>query len=433
MGLTPYTRDRSFWAGYQVRNSAKNWPANPNIQTNKLVVRKLDGYRDPDWRKKIADQTNATTGMVAYFDSVDVKRSHCTFVRVGGCNGDPTRYESTSSGDHAPYMDNGSWLNALGGYTNALSSVDSRANAAAFKAIRDAQVYLQGQVVLGEARETFRMLRHPAKALFDRNDGFLRKVNKARRRDAKGWLKTAGELWLENAFGWQPLLNDVKDAARALKTLVNGTHKRSFKFSAGATGSILNNESWLINHSPSTALYLNSYKQDTESRTVRFRGAVATQVHGKTWEDARLFGFDPASFVPSAWELLPWSFMIDYFTNVGDILESTYTSTTDLAWCNRTIVQRKQRYRTINWAKEAMLGQFGCPETYVDKAEDGWYKHVVSKVTRDVGVFPTVPSLYIELPGKDRQLFNCAALFSLALETHPQRTFNPKTGRQYIF
>jgi hypothetical protein len=52
--------------------------------------------------------------------------------------------------------------------------------------------------------------------------------------------------------------------------------------------------------------------------------------------ESRLLGFDPSSFLPTVWELIPYSFLIDYFTNIGDVIEGWSQLGINLAWCNRT-------------------------------------------------------------------------------------------------
>ena len=37
-------------------------------------------------------------------------------------------------------------------------------------------------------------------------------------------------------------------------------------------------------------------------------------------------GFDISSVIPTAWELLPYSWLIDYFTTAGSFLEDTFTA-----------------------------------------------------------------------------------------------------------
>lgn len=55
-----------------------------------------------------------------------------------------------------------------------------------------------------------------------------------------------------------------------------------------------------------------------------------------------LAGLDFRNLVLAGWELTPWSFLIDYFVNVGDLLDAALSSTTNVVWANRTSVQDTQ-------------------------------------------------------------------------------------------
>jgi hypothetical protein len=43
-------------------------------------------------------------------------------------------------------------------------------------------------------------------------------------------------------------------------------------------------------------------------------------------------GFSWESFVPTVWELVPYSFILDYFTNIGDVLSAGLLVQSHLAW-----------------------------------------------------------------------------------------------------
>jgi hypothetical protein len=47
---------------------------------------------------------------------------------------------------------------------------------------------------------------------------------------------------------------------------------------------------------------------------------------------AQLSGFSWTEFVPTAYELLPFSFVLDYFSNVGSVLSAGYASKGYTSW-----------------------------------------------------------------------------------------------------
>lgn len=52
-----------------------------------------------------------------------------------------------------------------------------------------------------------------------------------------------------------------------------------------------------------------------------------------------LLGFSFENFIPAVWEVLPWSWLADYFLNIGDIIQAGVTNTSAVTWINRTEVQ----------------------------------------------------------------------------------------------
>jgi len=55
-------------------------------------------------------------------------------------------------------------------------------------------------------------------------------------------------------------------------------------------------------------------------------------------------GLSWSNVLPTAWELIPFSFLVDYFTNVGAVIEGVGTGTVGLAWGCKT---QKQESKTV--------------------------------------------------------------------------------------
>lgn len=124
--------------------------------------------------------------------------------------------------------------------------------------------------------------------------------------------ETASRTWLEYSFGWVPLIKDVEQAAQALATAL---HKESYeryrKVTARVTKSDVTEAFRRIESSPERYGILR----------------IETQVHYRMMlmvEDdvtnAKLRSADLLNPVSTAWELVPWSFLIDYFSTIGDVL-----------------------------------------------------------------------------------------------------------------
>jgi hypothetical protein len=103
---------------------------------------------------------------------------------------------------------------------------------------------------------------------------------------------------------------------------------------------------------------------------------------------------------------MPYSFLIDYFTNVGDVLEAWSNQTVQLAWGRQT-----QRRSTVVESQ----GVFGLKDPLLVQV----FEHLVisgktiarnSTVSRGPLTTIPVPALQYELPGFGRKWINLSAL-----------------------
>lgn len=111
--------------------------------------------------------------------------------------------------------------------------------------------------------------------------------------------KQASNLWLEFHFGWSPLLNDIGNSISILQTpppiLVSRGRAKAFdSYTAGGNPSYLND--WTV--------------------MVQYQAEIS--VSSNSWWLANQLGFvNPAVIL---WELVPFSFVIDWFIPVGNFL-----------------------------------------------------------------------------------------------------------------
>lgn len=126
--------------------------------------------------------------------------------------------------------------------------------------------------------------------------------------------KQAADRWLEYHFGWEPLVQDIG----ASIDILQGKGK-----SAVTTHKIKSGASFQGNTSSSSlgfngTLLEKRYTSDSWSGGVRMGGVVA--VENPNLAIANQMGFvNPASV---AWEAVPFSFVVDWFANVGQCLSA---------------------------------------------------------------------------------------------------------------
>jgi len=125
----------------------------------------------------------------------------------------------------------------------------------------------------------------------------------------------ASDAWLEYHFGWEPL---VKDIGASIDIISPPPGSASSKGGKKASGSAAVNGSDYANNSRQLDPYY--YKTDIQHRSwicgCRMRGHV--YVDNPNLAIANQMGFvNPLSV---AWEAVPFSFVVDWFANVGQVL-----------------------------------------------------------------------------------------------------------------
>jgi len=189
-----------------------------------------------------------------------------------------------------PFVSNGS-LSSIHSYL----PVADTSYAQAFVQSAAARIYSKGWDALtfaGELPSLRRMFTKTSRKM----------VNLARGHSSKRIL----ELWLEGRYGWRTLAYDVRDLNDAIQNWDES--RKIFTERAGTTYS----SSSSIVHSKSKRNATYEYYEQFTTR-VSVRGAVAGKIR-----PAR-FVVDP---IKTGWELVPYSFVVDWVLSVGHALDA---------------------------------------------------------------------------------------------------------------
>jgi len=301
-----------------------------------------DSY--PDWRSRIANGASATTNLSARKQTLRQNR------------GDIFMISRSTSG--AVYHVSHIWGHFgsadLSPVTFSDSLLQNRALMSFLSKVRETQTLFQSGVFIGELKETIELVTRPAKLIrsaIERHERSVKKLIAAAKKPkgsakarARQLVKAASNEWLEFKFGVQPLIADVQDGAKALADL--SLRRESRKITGGA-------ESDSVSFTP--AIGVGSYGDIVWSfdqiaatkNTSRYIGAVWCNTENCT-AFVDKFGFTPQAWAPTLWELIPYSFLIDYFVNVGDLINAVSYGYANVKWSlrtNRTEVKRT-RYAT---------------------------------------------------------------------------------------
>jgi hypothetical protein len=124
-------------------------------------------------------------------------------------------------------------------------------------------------------------------------------------------INEAAAIWLSMQYGWLPLLQDAKAGAEALAHHLNTPFRKTYRVTVRKEVDSIRTTYWryIVDNA--------RYAVATATRTHR-RGLIAKIVERPTI--AKLLGLtDPANV---AWELLPYSFVADWFIPIGDFLRA---------------------------------------------------------------------------------------------------------------
>jgi hypothetical protein len=120
--------------------------------------------------------------------------------------------------------------------------------------------------------------------------------------------KSFANNWLEYHFGWEPLVRDIYDSLEVCNNPLNAfTRTRGSGAESWNSGFAQHNINYDINEG-----WLSRYSC--------WEGLTVDAIHNSTTHALDQFGvLNPVAI---AWELVPFSFVVDWFVNVGQVLSS---------------------------------------------------------------------------------------------------------------
>lgn len=281
------------------------------------------GTKNPMWRHQVLNHIQAGTPYSKSWLKLGMVTGHIS----GSYTTNTTLQRSTSfiaSGEL--FLDS---LPPVPGVPD-MSHLDIQARIGFLKKCRRSQRQFQGGTFLGELREAIHMVKRPASSLRKGITAYLREAKKVSRRlhytdRGKIWTK----LWLEYNYGWRPLLHDIDDAMNALADVnpyvpdyIVSTAKDKFNLGSSVLGTFV------------SGIIVSAGARFTEvaSGSVKYMGVVAWESENRAPSWQSRWGLTASDFVPTVWELIPYSFIVDYFSNIGDIIDAMSFGRINLRW-----------------------------------------------------------------------------------------------------
>jgi hypothetical protein len=365
------------------------------------------GSPNPRWRQQIRDGNNASTSFSGTLQDTKI---------VGGSGKLEYWYPNYTTPSRVvrfsevtnPFA--GDVAN-IGTLNPSFTKADNQALIRAYKAIRQAQYQISGPTFLAELRETIGMLKRPMKGLTEYAQGYVNVLKKRKARWPKSFSRVVADTWLEYSFGWSPFLSDVKSAAETLARFHNDFRRSAVK-AYGEDPIVIYSGYETRGYFGGAVPFIRSTDYRSIAKVIYRVGIDAKMgyAEGSVNRIIELSGFQFQNVIPTIWEILPWSFMVDYFSNVGNVIEAGCTDTSNVRHVTKNTVGETlyyNRYRTDPATARAAYGLnlVSCSPTSLGS----WVSS-----SRNTTRTPTAlgyPTLEFELPGQSGQLGNIAALF----------------------
>lgn len=333
------------------------------------------------------------------------------------------------------------------------SSVRSRAHAIFIKRAMDEQRTMMSGVSLGELRETIHAIRHPLESLKNGMREYGLAVKHASRKavSRKGKVRRprlnlelidsdllqrgvliprkggpkrqraslpvvshgrairdaiSGTL-LEYQNGWSPLVKDIVATSRTLAEhfVENGVYFVSISSKAKERVDLSN----VIVPTSLDGCEFDAHHARKKFVECRYKGEVTVRHTGSPTDLMNSAGFTLKDFVPTIWQLLPLSYVADYFWNMSNVLDAYAFNWADVAWSSRS-TKISSIIDVTGWR---LRRPAGSSNTELVRGSLGSCRVVQNRYLRD---FPGewVPSLAFRLPGTGliRKLANTSALLA---------------------
>lgn len=286
-------------------------------------------------------------------------------------------------------------------------------------ATRKRQAMMAG-VTAGELMKTIKTILNPARAIQRGLNDYLRDVKKHRgkvkQRNKKRFLQ---DKWLEYRFGWRPLCGEIDGAMRVLGE--DHSLRPDYAYVTGEGRSVASEPYYpVITQGSGVSVYQNT--NWTEMWEARYYGEVRVAPHRKGFGNYKaLLGVDGGDWLPTIWELLPFSFVVDYFSNIGNVLSALALGINGgITWVSSS-VRNTILHETAD-TYGITVAPFNDSTDFKQEweAAPGAEKWEITTVNRAPHYGPLIPSLRMEVPGfGSAKWFDLAALATVSSSMRP--------------
>lgn len=394
----------------------------PQISTI-AVIETISGSRTGDkvldWREKLRTGQNATS-------EYTLDRSRVVDFEPGDAT---LAYHSTGSNKIGYSRSRQGYVQSIAhglSFNPAhISSSSSEAEATAlsktYKKLSSELSRLNSPAVVAEFMDVMRQFGKPADALVDLTNRRLNRLEL----EAKGlkgsaafkrikWAEVVASTYLEYAFGLAPLIEDTRSVAEALAQLkYEALENPKLRTKFQSRGETKLSDVSMVNGTHTPFTYVSQNIRTTAIRcqyVVGLEGEIRADL-GSNDRLLQLLGFVPGNWIPAAWEVVPWSWLLDYFFNIQNILTAGVTSTARVKWISKTVSRLTESQYYGKWTGFSTSTGYAGYDFRSSTNHAGRYTALRTSMLRTSPVDLGVPPLVVTHPFNDvKKIANLAAV-----------------------
>lgn len=263
---------------------------------------------------------------------------------------------------------------------------------------------------LGEISQTVKLLRKPLAGIQNllrySLSNHVSLLKRARWNNTKQIAKGLGSVVTEYQFGIEPLINTCASAFVSLQN-----RDRLFNFYPfRVSGKAFDYSSAVPKRGGIGAVEFWVERSDRTKYKVVFKGVLSAESLLDKYSLNQSLGLTWGEFIPTLYNLIPYSFLLDYVVNLNQFVETLAVPWGSVRWCNMTERSEKEVFINFPRPKANPLSDFICA-TY----NSGYLRASCVGVRRsDHSSSMPFPVLQVKRPST-RHLANTAALLAANL------------------
>jgi hypothetical protein len=180
---------------------------------------------------------------------------------------------------------------------------------------------VNGGEIFTELGKTVAMLRHPFRSAGKLAQEMFQFKRQRMRKRLRTAAQAASDAWLEYRYGWRPLVLDTATIIEKAHTVMDSPAKRGLV----ARSSVGDRVDSTSHYTDLDGGYGRKFKGTISlSQDIRVSAGVRYNVASQTTGEnlSSLFGTRPRDVPGLIWDLIPYSFVVDWFVDVGGWLEA---------------------------------------------------------------------------------------------------------------